>query len=597
MFAFSTRHSGRTLFLYLLLVILMSLAGSALAERDAMPFADYRTESWYLPQSPGVSGTPVATMFNPASFSLNDEVGFDTWWDDQDFSGGLDNYGFAFGKTLGFAMNTHTYGVKDDHYKIYDYQLGLSGGTRAGVFGLGYRWSQGETQRTPHHKALAMGFVSRKSKWTSFGASSLFSLESNAAQYIFDLGIRPLGRDWLTVYADWTANDDHSFFTDGSWGAGLEVRPFNGLHLGFRARENLNGEDYDYSVMVGLTLNQLNLAAMPTYNNAGDELGTSYLMRSTVPFKGATPQKLSIIPKPRSYLSLSLENKVLNYQKFRFFDDKNVAWLDLLPILNTVRDDDFYKGIAINISSLRSRPSLLWELRVKLQEIQAAGKEVIIHADRLSPFTYYLASVADRLTLDPMGMIDLNGISLRRTYFKGTLEKLGIGLQPLRFFKYKSAMESFSRNNMSEGDREQRQRLADVIYENWNLASTEGRDLTDDAYDSVVDDKASVLPTEAMELGLIDEIARWNDVGKYLSKEHRAVLTGYLPKNLGRKFWDEQWGSPSKIAVVYAVGECAMDSGINGRSTSEYMRNLVNDPSVAAVRASSMRSSFSKRRP
>ncbi len=581
MSALCGRPTGRTFIC--LLIVLVTLAGSALAEREVMPFADYRTESWYLPQSPGVTGTPVATMFNPASFSLNDGVGFDSWFDDQDIDSGLDNYGFAFGKTLGFAMNKRVYGDKTDHFSIYDYQLGLSSGTRAGVFGIGYRWSHGETQRKPHQKALALGFVSRKSRWLSFGASSLFSLESSAAQYIFDVGIRPFSRDWMTLYADWTANDDQSFFSGGTWGAGLEVRPVDGLHLGFKARENLSGGDFDYSVMVGLTLDRSNFAVMPTFDGDGNNLTNKYLIRGTVPFKGFKSEKLSLLPTPSQYLAINLEDKLLNYQKFQYFDDTNVAWLDLLPVLDAARDNSHIKGVAINLAGFRGRPSLIWEMRVKLQEIQKAGKEVVIHADRLTSMSYYLASVADRLTLDPMGSIDLHGISLRRTYLKGTLDKLGIGLQPLRFFKYKSAMESYTRQDMSEGDREQRQRLADVIYENWSSAAKAGRSFDDDAYDNVVDEQAHLSAREAKEMGFVDDLSRWNAVGEYLAKERKAVLSGHLPQDMGRQFWDEQWGPPSKIAVVYAIGECSMDSGIKGRATSEHMRRLAKDPSVAAV--------------
>jgi protease IV len=583
MYVLSTRPSGRTMVLSLLLMVLVAMAGTALAERPSMPFADYRTESWYLPQSPGVTGTPVATMFNPASFSLNDGVGFDAWWDSHQNESYRDNYGFAFGKTLGFAMNSLSYGTAGDHYKIYDYQVGLSTGTRAGVLGIGYRWSNGETDRTPHHKALALGLVSRGNRWVSFGASGLLSLESSAAQYIFDLGVRPFGRDWMTVYADWTANDDQSFFTGGSWGAGLEVRPVNGLHLGFKARENLNGDDFDYSVMLGVTLRRTNFAVMPFYHNDGPSTASTYLVRGTVPFKGLKSDELSIIPKKPSFLAISLENKLLNYQKFQYFDDTNVAWMDLLPILNGARDDKSISGVAINIAGMRGRPSLLWEMRVKLQEIQSAGKKVYIHADRLSAMTYYLASVADHISLDPMGSIDLHGIAMRRTYMKGTLDKLGIGLQPLRFFKYKSAVESFSRDSMSEGDREQRQRLADVIYENWNADTSSGRNLADNAYNNIVDDKASVLAREALELGLVDEIGRWNVMNKLISNEHGAKLSGQLPEHLGHEYYDEQWGAPRKIAVVFAVGECAMDSGIRGRATSAYMRKLAKDPAVAAV--------------
>ena len=77
----------------------------------------------------------------------------------------------------------------------------------------------------------------------------------------------------------------------------------------------------------------------------------------------------------------------------------------------------------------------------------------MIHGDRFEPLTYFLASVADRVTIDPQGAVALPGFALRRSYLKGTLEKIGVGFQEFRYFEYKSAMETFSRDSMSEADK------------------------------------------------------------------------------------------------------------------------------------------------
>ncbi len=110
------------------------------------------------------------------------------------------------------------------------------------------------------------------------------------------------------------------------------------------------------------------------------------------------------------------------------------------------------------------RPSLAWELRAKLAEIRARGKEVIVHGDRFAPLAYFAATGADRITIDPWGMVAVPGFALARSYLKGTLEKLGLGFAEFRYLKYKSAAETFSRDTMSAADREQRQRIVDVIY-------------------------------------------------------------------------------------------------------------------------------------
>ncbi len=546
------------------------------------PFLDYKSDSWFLPQSPSVTGGPVAGLFNPAAFALTDVAGADFWWNDGNIRSGLDNYGLAFGRGLNFVMNTSTFGTHADSYKIYDYQLGLAGGTRDHTFGLGYRWSQGETQRTAREKALVIGAASRKTNWISYGTSGIFSLDSKSAQFVFDVGLRPFQQDFLTLFADWAVNEDEAFFQDGSWSAGLELRPTDGVHLGFRARELPGSSDLDYSVMAGLTMGFLSASATSRYDQDWNRQTNHYLVRSHPPFKGLPDPQL-IPSKKAVYFPLNLENKFLTYQKYRYFDDKRVAWLDLLPLLNAVRDDSKIDILVVNLASFDARPSLIWEFRQKLLEIQAAGKEVIVHTDRTNSRTYYLASAADAITIDPFGHIAIPGLALSRSYLKGTLEKLGVGFQAHRYYKYKSAVETLSRDSMSEADREQRQRIVDVIYESLRDGMAEGRSLSAAQLDGLIDSKATLVAREAKEAGLVDDITRWDGLLRKIIVQRNARVATHIPNDFQRRYWDSQWGQPARIPVVYAVGSCAMDSGIKGRATSAYLRKLVHDPNVVAV--------------
>jgi len=566
----------------ILLSILALLVLPASAAMADSPFLDYRTDSWFLPQSPGVTGSPAAGLFNPAAFALSDVGGSDFWWNDGNIRSGLDNYGLAMGGALNFAMNTTTFGSQIESWKIYDYQLGLAGGSRDNTFGIGYRWSRGETQRTAREQALVIGMANRRRNWLSFGASGVFGLESNAAQYLFDVGLRPFQKDFLTLFADWTVDDHQVFFQDGSWSAGIELRPVSGLHLGFRAREQVTGNDVDYSALVGVTLGFANFSVLPQYDNDGNLQRTHYLMRSHPPISGFSGRILSL-GQSTAYYPLNLENKVLTYQKYRYFDEERVAWLDLLPMLNGVRDDENIDIFVVNLAGFAGRPSLIWEFRQKLLEIRAAGKEVIVHTDRTNSLTYYLASAADRITIDPLGDINIPGLALGRSYLKGTLAKLGIGFQAHRYFKYKSAVETLSRDHMSAADREQRQRIVDVIYESLRDGMAAGRNLTPARMDEITDNEGQLVASEALAAGLVDEVTRWDTMLQELKTQRGAHALNGVPSNYDRRFWDRQWGQPVKIPVVYAVGDCDMDTGIKGRETSAYLRRLVHDPDVKAV--------------
>lgn len=575
------------------------LAAAAAPAADTTPFLDYRTESWFLPQSPSVLGGPAAGLFNPAAWGLNDKSAFDAWevmreGDDP----GPNQYGFALGRKLGLAWQTQSVDRDGRTLRVFDYALGLAGGGRRGGFGLSYRWATGDTDDLVRQSALSIGMIGRPSRWASFGASALRSLESDNGQYVLDVGLRPLGRHWLTVFADWTVNDGQKFIDDGVWGAGCELRPWGGLHLGGRIRDagDASDRDYDYSLFAGVTFSGDLLAGLPTFDENGEHFGflpvfdqdgdllrTAMLQRSSPPSPGFDLPAVQLGGKSKRYYPVQLENRVLTYQKYRWFDDRNVAWLDLLKVLNHVRDDGDIDGVAINLAGFRGRPSLVWEMRVKLEQLQAAGKEVIVHVDRPYPVVYYLATVADRVTIDPWGNLPLPGFALSRSYLKGTLAKLGIGFQEFRYFKYKSAVETFSRDSMSPADREQRQRIVDVLYEETRAGAVRDRGVSEISYDQVVDELGVLSPDEAIEAGLVDAIARWDDLGEWLGAERDGKLISAKLPGLKREYYDEEWGEPLRIPVVFAVGSCAMDSGIRGRATSAYLRGLIGDPGVPAV--------------
>ncbi|MCP4574599.1 MAG: hypothetical protein GY838_19800 [bacterium] len=554
----------------------------ATAGEAPLPLLDYRAESWFLPGSPGVTGGPAAGLFNPAAYAMSGRTGADFWWNDRSVRSGLDNYGFALGGGLNFAMLNTTWGDRSASYQTRDYQLGASAGSRAMTFGLGYRWSRGGTAHHPREKALVAGVVSRKHRWVSTGASAALSLESSAAQYIFDLGLRPFGRDWVTLGADWAVNDNHRFFQDGSWGASVEVRPVRGVHLGARARERVGSGDVDLAFVAGININDLGVTGLPLTDPDGHHVMTSWLVRTNPPAAGI-PLTNPLLRKGERLHAVNLENRYLTYQKYRYFDDVRLAWLDLLRLLDATLDDPAYDGIALNLAGFRGRPSLMWELREKLREFGSAGKTVVIHGDRLLPAQYHLASVADHLSLDPQGVVALPGTALARSYLKGTLEKLGLGFQEFRYFTYKSAAETLSRDSMSDADRQQRQRIVDVIYETYARDAAATRGLPAGAYDTAVDEQAILVATEALNAKLVDSIGRWHDLSDRLDPQRKIRLDGLPPVGLGHGGWDDQWGPRPRIPVVFAVGPCAMDSGIKGRATSDYLRRLAGDPLVAAV--------------
>lgn len=562
--------------------------------QSVWPLNDYATASSFLPQTPSVSGGAAGALANPAAWATTDAAEMAIWWDDRSLRRDtLDNWGFAYGRRLGVAVDSRVLPTAAGPRRVTDWQIGLAGGDRRRHYGLAWRWSSGDGGGPPRERAVALGAVGRPAAWLSCGAAGLASLQSDARQAVLDVGVRPLGRPWLTVFADYALRDGQAW-RDGRWGAGLEIRPVPGLHLGVKrvgggaggeplASGPATADGRGTTVNIGVTLGGTGLHALPRYDRDGRRVATSYLVRLRPPYRSLrAPDALRPGRRPL-YVPVDLEGRQLTYQRYRLFDDQRVGWLELAERLDALRDADGVRGVVLNLAGASARPSLVWELRRKLLELRAAGKEVIVHADRLDPRLAYAAAAADRLSLDPQGDVTLAGFALRRTYLKGALDKLGIGFQELRYFPYKSAVEVYARDEMSPGDREQRARVADVLYEEVRDGICAGRRLAPARFDSLVDGPALLSAAEAVAAGLADTLARWPDLPDWLRARRPGARLGPPPAGATRRYHDEAWGRPPEIAVVYAVGECDLETGIRGRATAAHLRRLAARRDVAAV--------------
>ncbi|NIV93014.1 signal peptide peptidase SppA [candidate division KSB1 bacterium] len=198
--------------------------------------------------------------------------------------------------------------------------------------------------------------------------------------------------------------------------------------------------------------------------------------------------------------------------------------------------------------------------------------------------SYHLASVADKIVLDPQGSILLQGYVLDRTYLKGTLEKLGLGFDEWRFFKYKSANETFSRDSMSEADHKQLQAYVDDWYELTRAEVCSSRFLSQQTFDQLIDEETYFMPEEALESGLVDTLARWSEIDGIV-KSTTGTSKKALSANslLASALPQQNWGELPKVAVVYGLGVCALDEGIKARWLEGVFLALKENKSVKAV--------------
>jgi len=140
--------------------------------------------------------------------------------------------------------------------------------------------------------------------------------------------------------------------------------------------------------------------------------------------------------------------------------------LEVFRVIEKASRDDKVTGIILNIGSISRDRTYIWELRRALEKFKADGKKICAFISNADMDIYMLASVADRIVMDELGTLSILGYSMGRGYAKQTLEKLGVGVRELRYFEYKSAAETFTRDSMSEADRRQ---YNDYLDDTFNL--------------------------------------------------------------------------------------------------------------------------------
>ncbi len=457
---------------------------------------------------------------------------------------------------------------------VNDYRLSVAFGGKKSSFGFGYGWSGGETNACNRGKVVTVGTLSRPCPYLSLGLSGTFATSGGAKEGLLDVGIRPLGNELVTLFADYAPQEMDDLDT-APWSTGLILEALPGVRLTGRYHDT-------HAVTVGLNFS-LGRMGLQSQGHSDEDRSRSY---NTYGIRvGALDRSVlrSLIQREKRYLHLDLNGPV-KYQRFKMFDGSNTL-MGLLAAIGAAREDGTIAGIAINTSGMQVDPEMGWEIREALKEFRAAGKHVVLYVDDAGMGKFHFATVADRIVLDPISDIFVTGVRGGRFYLKGTLEKLGVGFDEWRFFKYKSAYEALSRDSMSEGDREQIQAIVDDFYDLARTEVCEGRGIDHAEFDRLVNEEMLILPEDAIEMGLVDTLGRWEivkDVIEELEGEKKGMVgVGGLAKYELPD--DDYWGERPKIAVIYGLGVCAMDTGIKARSLQKVFDRVAGRNDIKAV--------------
>ena len=285
---------------------------------------------------------------------------------------------------------------------------------------------------------------------------------------------------------------------------------------------------------------------------------------------GSAEESISI--KTNSILELQLEKPINDYvgnnsdDPFAAFGKQSLGLDQILNAIVVAKSDDDIKGISINNNFTQAGLAQMQAIRGALQDFKDSGKFIYAFSDYYMQKDYYLASVADSIFMNPVGAMDFKGLSSEVMFFKDLQEKTGIKMEVIRHGKYKSAVEPFIANTMSEANRAQIKALLSSLWGTMVDEISDGRNISTENLNIIADTLGGRTPQYAKASGLIDDII-FQDQYKVKLRNALRVLDDddfnvvFLEDYLLRSNKKIKKTGKDKIAVIYAQGEIIYGEG------------------------------------
>ena len=291
----------------------------------------------------------------------------------------------------------------------------------------------------------------------------------------------------------------------------------------------------------------------------------------------------SVEVKNNSILELNFDGPIKDYVSTEqdafnnvFKMDDQIGFNQILRLIQRAKNDSKIKAISIKKIPLNIGWAQTTELRDELQSFKQTGKKVWAYGDFYTQKHYYLASVADTLVLSPTGGVDLSGLHSETMFFKDFQKKYGFQMEVIRHGKYKSAVEPYIANEMSDENREQ---ISGLIHSIWNKVKVDIEASRKFDSEEIVTNLKGRLPTLALENKLVDNLQYEDDytdqfktsigentnvvkVEDYIKTDISALNT--ITKN-------------KKIAVIYAQGDIIYGEGNEDRIGQDLMIKAIDE--------------------
>ncbi|MBR2456871.1 MAG: signal peptide peptidase SppA [Bacteroidaceae bacterium] len=281
------------------------------------------------------------------------------------------------------------------------------------------------------------------------------------------------------------------------------------------------------------------------------------------------------------------------FQSFLGEENTNYGLDEILSSIQKAKDNENIKGIYLHAEALETSFASLEEIRSALMDFKESGKWIVAYGDQYDQGTYYLASTADKIIVNPQGSIAWHGLASQVVFFKDLLGKLGVDMQIFKVGTYKSAVEPFIATEMSPANREQTTAYITSIWNKLLEDISASRNLSVDSLNYYADQMMDLRPAQDyITYGMADTLMYKDEVLSYLKNmsnreadESLRTLSLEDMKNVKRNVPKDKSGNI--IAVYYAYGEIdnstSTDEGIDSKKVCRDLRKLREDETVKAV--------------
>lgn len=255
---------------------------------------------------------------------------------------------------------------------------------------------------------------------------------------------------------------------------------------------------------------------------------------------------------------------------------------DILASIQKAADNDYIKGIYLEAGGIMASPASTEEIRNALLRFKETGKFVVAYGGSYTETDYYICSVADKVILNPQGMVDWHGVASQTIYYKDLLAQLGVEMEVFKVGTYKSAVEPYTSMKMSEENREQITAYTSSIWNNMVKGVSSSRGITPEKLNECADRyMAFASPEETLAAGLVDTLLYMDETKNFLKQlmdieedDRLEVLSLDEVKNIQKNIPLDKSGNI--IAIYYAEGQIVdVPSSANIGATPEIVGEKV----------------------